>query len=186
MEISEHASPFVEIPLRNKRKEVMAVAIVDESDAERCLMHAWHASARQKPGYHRYVYAARRVWFDAKRSAIVYLHRFLMEPPPGLYVDHINRNTLDNRRANLRLATHSQNLRNNGRRKRDGAWSRYRGVTMDKRDMRWVAQIAIGGRHLSLGYFDSEVEAAKAFNRAASEAYGEFAVLNDLEVVCGP
>jgi len=114
----------------------------------------------------------------------VYLHRFVMSNILGRplksteRVDHINGNGLDNRRCNLRLCEHKQNMANQGSRKNTS--SKYKGVTFYKRDQKWQAKISPNGKTIHLGYFDSEIEAAKAYNRKAVEVFGEFARLNDL------
>lgn len=91
-------------------------------------------------------------------------------------VDHINRDTLDNRRENLRLATHSQNAINRGKH-RDNT-SGYKGVSWFKRDQKWKAQIVTNRKHTYLGLFDNPIDAALAYDQAAKELHGEFANLN--------
>lgn len=84
---------------------------------------------------------------------------------------------MDNRRCNLRLATHQENCFNI--RKRDGTSSKYKGVYFDTQNARtWRARIARDGKRRHLGSFRSEVEAAKAYDAAAKELFGEFAWLN--------
>lgn len=108
----------------------------------------------------------------------VYLHRLIM--PNSLEVDHRNGNGLDNRRENLRPATHKQNLAN--QRPQIGRSSRFKGVCWRSGRSKWQAYIKLAGeKQRHLGYFDDEVEAAKAYNSAAVEAWGEFARPNSLE-----
>jgi hypothetical protein len=91
--------------------------------------------------------------------------------------DHRNHNGLDNRRENLRPATFSQNTWN--QRKRAGICSStYKGVTWHKLNKRWMAHIRADKRDYHLGYHDSEREAAEAYDIAARQLHGEFAVLN--------
>ncbi len=97
--------------------------------------------------------------------------------PLGLLVDHRNTDLLDNRRANLRLATHSQNSCNS-RRDKSNTLSRYRGVSFSKRKQKWFAAIRANGKKMWLGYFDSEEDAARAYDAAASKYHKEFARLN--------
>jgi hypothetical protein len=105
------------------------------------------------------------------------MHREIMNAPAGLLVDHRNRDSLDNRRENLRLATPSQNSYNRQKSKSKTS-SRYRGVTFDKHAGKWIARIKYQGKTIWLGYFDNEIDAAKAYDAAAKKYYGEFAMLN--------
>jgi hypothetical protein len=91
-----------------------------------------------------------------------------------LQVDHINRDVRDNRRANLRLATHSENLVNSKKRS-DSKTSHFKGVSWFKPMNSWRAHINLNRKQISLGYFDDEIEAAKAYDDAAKEIYGPFA-----------
>ena len=105
------------------------------------------------------------------------MHQQILEPPAGFCVDHINHNGLDNRKANLRSATHSQNCCN--RRKTSArTWSRYKGVSWRIHDKRWTAAIKINGQTRFLGRFRDEVAAAKAYDAAARKYHGQFAALN--------
>jgi hypothetical protein len=128
-------------------------------------------------GHDEHIYGGRFIK-TTKSSGIklVYLHREIMNAPEGLLVDHINSDTLDNRRANLRLATHSQNSCN--RPKKSNTSSRFIGVSFLKSRKRWRAAIRHHGKRIFLGYFDSEIEAGKAYDEAAKKYHGEFARLN--------
>jgi hypothetical protein len=101
------------------------------------------------------------------------LHRFIMDCPDDMVVDHINHNTLDNRKCNLRVCTQSENLRN-----QIGTNKYYKGVY--KSGNMFNARIKLNGKNVNLGLFDSEVDAAKAYNQAALEYHGEFALLNEV------
>jgi len=94
-----------------------------------------------------------------------------------LVVDHINGNGLDNRKANLRLATRRQNQFNR-RQRCDAVLSKYKGVTFRKKTNKWLVRIGYCGRRINLGLFDNETDAAKAYDEAAKELFGEFAALN--------
>ena len=95
---------------------------------------------------------------------------------PTADVDHINGDKADNRACNLRAATRQQNLRN--RRARKTSTSSYMGVCLPSQRSKWIAQIKIGDRNVSLGAFTSEEEAALAYDKAAAIHHGEFARLN--------
>jgi hypothetical protein len=93
----------------------------------------------------------------------------------GYVIDHINRNGLDNRRANLRLATVAQNAWNS---KKRNSHSGYKGVCYDKVKQRWRAAIVNHGRRIHLGYFEDKIAAAKAYDEVAKKYCGQFALLN--------
>jgi hypothetical protein len=110
------------------------------------------------------------------RIKTMYLHREIMQAPKGLLVDHKNNDGLDNRRANLRLATHSQNGCNRPR-KKNGS-SRFKGVIFLKDRKRWSARLKKNGKHIFLGNFKNEIDAARVYDEAAKQYHGEFACLN--------
>jgi hypothetical protein len=121
-------------------------------------------------------------WDKHAKSFYVYnrsigmLHQVLMGFP-GCQVDHINHDTLDNRRsANLRLATASQNQGN--RKLQVGCASQYKGVCWHKNHNKWMSRITINKKVIYLGYFQDEIEAAKAYDEAAKIYFGEFALMN--------
>lgn len=145
------------------------VTVVDDEDEHLARSRRWHALLARNRIYARGP--------SGKRNQRVYLHRLIVAAPPGLEVDHINGDTLDNRRANLRVATRQQNAANGkgwtGRR-----YSRFKGVTWRASRLKWIAGITVHYERHWLGEFDSEEEAAKAYDRAAVVAFGEFANLN--------
>lgn len=139
-------------------------AIVDDADLAMALRFGpWYVRPRRRTHY-----AQANVIRTGKRTAI-YLHR-LIAGLDGPSVDHWNGNGLDCRRANLRLATNAQNQAN--ARTRSGR--RFKGVTFTKGG--WQCRLA--GKYI--GRFRSAEEAAMAYNRAAVERYGEFALLNEV------
>jgi hypothetical protein len=95
-------------------------------------------------------------------------------------IDHVNRNTLDNQRANLRAASRSQNGANSKKRVFRGqiATSIYKGVSWYKRQKKWIASIREDDKLRFLGYYSSEEDAARAYDTAATRIHGEFARLN--------
>lgn len=138
---------------------------VDFSDIDRIMEHIWCQGGR-----HPYL--------QSSTAPGRQLHRFLIGAPEGMLVDHINGEHWDYRKSNLRLANHAQNSQN--QKKRKNCTSQYKGVSLARRPTKtyWVAQICCNGKKKSLGYFDSEVEAAVAYDAAAREMFGEFARTN--------
>ncbi len=124
-------------------------------------------------------YAVRLISAPHNRTRILSLHREIMKAPPTLLVDHRNRNGLDNRRDNLRLATHSQNQCNKGK-SRSNSSSQFIGVYFEKRSSRWVAKIVLHGKRIWLGRFKDELDAAKAYDKAAKKYHKDFARLNNV------
>lgn len=108
---------------------------------------------------------------------VIYLHRLILSNNNGLNVDHINRNRLDNRRANLRTATDRQNAFNSKKRNVATATSRYKGVHWDKTKRRWIASFWVGKKCTVIGRFTDEEAAARAYDAAIVDR-GEFAVFN--------
>jgi hypothetical protein len=108
------------------------------------------------------------------------LHRYLLNmTDPTIYIDHVNKNTLDNRRCNLRYSTPQENRRNSG--KKIKASSKYKGVVWNKIHKKWLVRIVKEkGKRIFLGYFYNEIDAAKAYNEAAKKYFGEFAHLNEV------
>jgi hypothetical protein len=145
--------------------------IVEPADFYRFGHHKWHLRGNRKK-----FYAIRDIKTGPGRTKPLSLHREIMNKPKGILVDHKNCDTLDNRRDNLRLATHSQNAQNVPKRKNTS--SRFIGVCFNKRYKKWYAFIGYEGKKIWLGSFDNEIDAARAYDAAARKYYGEFARLN--------
>jgi hypothetical protein len=113
-------------------------------------------------------------------KGVVNMHKFVIGSEDGFVTDHVNTNKLDNRRANLRLVTRSQNNTNRGANKvrKD---SKYKGVILHSSG-RWTAKIGFNNKRISLGYFDTEKEAANAYDKAALVYHREYAYVNDDEL----
>ena len=147
-------------------------AVIDEEDYDMLEQHTWRAQ-NWGSGF----YAVTNIRAVDGRQRILSMHRLLLglqrgDPREG---DHINHDTLDNRRSNLRVCTRAQNQYNY--RSNRGA-SQYQGVTHLNRKTPWQATIQINGKHLYLGVFASEIAAAEAYDAAAKKYFGDFAHLN--------
>jgi hypothetical protein len=123
------------------------------------------------------LYAARLIRMRTGWLKTVLMHKEILDAPPGLLVDHRNADSFDNRRANLRLATPSQNCCNS-RRDKSHTSSCFRGVSFSKRAGKWVSAIRANGKRLWLGQFDNEIDAARAYDNAARIYHKDFARLN--------
>jgi hypothetical protein len=149
------------------------VAVVDDEDYHLVSVRKWHA---QKPTQGRtfYARAERRSGEDGGRW--FHMHRVIAGAPDGLDVDHVDGNGLNNRRSNLRLCTRQENCCN-----RPGnrvATSRFKGVSWSSKSQKWKSQIRIDGTLLFLGYYDSELAAACAYDSVATVAQGKYAWRN--------
>ncbi|MCH7557981.1 MAG: HNH endonuclease [Planctomycetes bacterium] len=123
-------------------------------------------------------YAARWQRLKAKNTRKrIWMHHEIIHIPKKMVCDHINRNGLDNRKANLRPATVSQNLCNRAKTKAKTR-SKYKGLEWDKTQRKWKARIQLNGRKIYLGSFANEIDAAKAYDHAAKKYHGQFACLN--------
>lgn len=136
--------------------------LVDDEDFESLSKHRWHAIEKDTG-----VYAA-----NEKKT---YMHRFLLSVSDSkVRVDHRDGNGLNNRRYNLRIATHAQNGRN--QKKHKDNQSGYKGVNWESKA--WRARIVVNRKSIHLGRYTNALEAAKAYDVAAVKYHGEFASLN--------
>ena len=149
----------------------LANAIVDPVDLERFGHLNWYLS--------HHGYAARCERRNGRKHTIL-LHREILDAPSGIGVDHVSRDRLDNRRENLRLCSVSQNAMNKA--KESGkTTSKFKGVIYCSTRGNWRARI----RQEHIGYFDSEIEAAQAYNAVAKQKFGDFALLNNISIATG-
>lgn len=146
------------------------VAFIDDEDFERVSLLKWQVTTRK-----HYTPYAKAKDFRVIGERWIKMHRFILRPPEGVHIDHIDGNGLNNCKSNLRLCTRSQNLRN---RHNSHGTSSYLGVCYTEREQMWRA--TCDGR--GFGYFHSEIEAALAYDRAALKIHGEFAKPNFPEV----
>lgn len=148
------------------------IVLVDDADTHLVYGYSWFSTKRRNTFY-------ARAWDGGyKTGKMVYMHR-LLAGEAGMQVDHINGNGLDNRRENLRAVTQSQNLAN--QRKTRGT-SKYKGVSLNNKNKKWISQIQKDGITYRLGCnFETEHEAAIVYNTMAFSLFGEHAKLNEIE-----
>ena len=144
-------------------------AIVDPADYPHLSRYNWRLCRTRGKNT---LYAERSIRLPSGRYSRILMHRQLIDAPEGYVIDHINGNGLDNRRANLRLATVAQNAWNS--RKRNPR-SGYKGVWFAADKGLWRASIVYHGRRIHLGYFKDKIAAAKAYDAAAKKYYKQFA-----------
>jgi hypothetical protein len=164
------------------------VAVVNDEDYDKLMqMGSWYTNkCTDKLKNNRTVdrfYAARDICLGKGKKKKLFMHRVIMNVPNDKFIDHINHDTLDNRKENLRTCTNAQNQRNQVQQK--NTTSKYKGVYLLKSKYKnkiytyWMAQIKIDGkRQKYLGLFKSEIEGAKAYDKKAREVFGEFALTN--------
>jgi hypothetical protein len=149
------------------------VALVDDVDYDWLSQFKWYASYSS---FVKSYYASG--WAGGGDSlGRIAMHRFIMQAKPGIYVDHINHDTLDNTRSNLRLCTKAQNGAN--RRLNSTSTSGYKGVTWVTRAEKWTAHIRVNYKLIHLGYYTTPVDAALAYDEVSRKLYGEFALTNE-------
>lgn len=145
------------------------VTVVDDEDYEWLSQWKWHASS----GTNGSVYAVRKCSVTEKRGhRFIALHREITNAPCDLQVDHIDGNSLNNRRSNLRLCTQLQNNQNAPKNKRNT--SGYKGVHWNIGEKKWVAHIRVNQKKVRLGSFGNVEDAAKAYAEASRKYHGEF------------
>lgn len=148
-------------------------AIIDADDLPRVRDYTWHATNHENA-----IYAGTRLRDEAQ--TFVYLHRLIASVPKGAEADHINRNTLDNRKVNLRKCDGSLNGMNRGKRS-NGGTSKYKGVHFDRARNKWRTEFHFRGVKVSRR-FNTEKEAALFYNQMLTEHLGEEATcFNDVQ-----
>jgi hypothetical protein len=167
-------------PFRRIKLTQGKFAIVDPEDYAWLSQYKWYA---RKSGQ---VYYAGRSFNINGRKFNPQMHReIILRHCPNarslrqydLVIDHINNNGLDNRKVNLRIVTQKQNCWNS-RAKFASRSSCYKGVSWCSRTRKWVSKISVAGKSVHLGYFDNEIDAARAYDTAAKKHRGQYAYLN--------
>lgn len=127
--------------------------LVDDEDYGWLMLYKWHACH------------IRGQWYAI--GAKGRMHRFIMNCPKAKEIDHIDGNTLNNQKYNLRICTHAENCQNRKANKKGS--SRYKGVSWFCVIKKWQVKICHNGKSIFLGYYGSEAEAAKAYDKKAQE-----------------
>lgn len=150
-------------------------AIIDDEDYEKVSKHSWQVLKR--PTKYKNKKYVRSTFYFKNNQKTMLLHRFVLNAPNDLQVDHINGDTLDNRKENLRLCTHNQNQMNQKIQIRNKYG--YKGIKThgDK----WVARIGKDGKGIYIGIYGTKEEAAIAYNKKSIELFGEYANLNKVK-----
>lgn len=141
------------------------VILVDDEDYEWLKQWKWSANTVDWP------YPVR---FERNGRGRIFMHQEIMNPPEGLEVDHIDGNVNNNQRSNLRLGTHSQNMQNIHKE------DKFKGVCYSKRDKVYRSSIRTPTKWLHLGNFKTAIEAAYAYDKAATTFFGGNACLNNV------
>jgi len=148
-------------------------ALVDDEDFEELSKWNWFLNIGTNTNYAERKTNCKEKKNGAKTS--VRMHRFIMNPPKNMQVDHIDHNGLNNTKKNLRICTPSQNKMNT--QLPSNNTSGFKGVHFHKRNKKWLAQIYVNKRRMYLGYFKSPEKAYKKYCDFAKLYYGEFANL---------
>ena len=147
------------------------LALVDDEDFDALNKYKWHFGSR---------YVRRCIYIGGGRknqkNKILLMHRVIMNTPDELVTDHINGNTLDNRKENLRICTNAENIRK-GKMPKSNT-SGFMGVSWSTEKRKWVARIQFNYKQIIIGYFKDKEDAAKAYDTKAKELFGKFCNLN--------
>ena len=144
-------------------------ALVDSDDYKKLSKYEWKASKSVRGKY--YVYAI-------INNKNVSLHRMIIDAKKGEIVDHINHNSFDNRKSNLRITNQKGNARNSRKGTDSSLSSKYQGVAKYGNTNKWISRIGFNNKVIKLGVFENEVDAAESYNIAALKYHGEYATIN--------
>lgn len=140
-------------------------ALVDDEDFELCSSKSWHMSMKMRP---------KASYKIGDRWKNVSMHRLILNFPEGKQIDHKDGNPLNNQKSNLRTCSNTQNQYH--RKPKKGC--KYKGIYQVKGKGKWLSHIMFNNKMKHLGTFESDKDAARAYNKAAKKYFGEFAWLN--------
>lgn len=150
--------------------------MIDDEDAGIVCQYKWYASyAKGNQSF----YAKTTVKKSNGNRTSMFMHRILIAVLGGQFIDHANGDTLDNRKTNLRVCSRKENNRN--RKLQRTNTTGYKGLKWHSRLSKWEARIGVDGKYKYLGLFKEKEDAARAYDKAAVEHYGEYAHLNTYE-----
>lgn len=150
---------YAEIILYDKNGNEKARTLIDLEDIDKVKNHRWGLTDRNK-------------YAETRSPERVKLHRFIMDPPDDMVIDHINGDGLDNRKSNLRICTQAENTRNHSALSNNT--SGCTGVSYSKHNNKWHAYITHDNNRLTIGYYNTKEEAAEARKQAEIELFGEY------------
>lgn len=145
---------------------------IDDEDYEKVTRYTWYINRKEEKLKNKIYYECKIK--DCTGRHTIRLHRIIMnlQTGDGKIVDHINGDTLDNRKSNLRICTNKENVRNQKKSRKNT--SGYKGVSFNKRDRKYQAHIRVDGRKKGLGYYNTAQEAHAAYCEASKKYHGEF------------
>jgi hypothetical protein len=153
--------------------------IVDDADYNKFSKFKWHVVFRGKKGY-----AERTKRYGIRKNnkkKHIKMHRIILKAKSFQQIDHINGNSLDNRKNNLRICTNIENSRNHKGQPLLRKYSQFKGVKKNANCKTWSARITVVGKEIYLGSFKTEKFAAIAYNKAANKYFKNFAYLNKVK-----
>lgn len=166
----------MELQLVSKKHGIYSV-LIDDEDYSVFKAYTWYLDFRRKSR----IYLRASVLISKNTYEYLYFHRIITNCPKDKLVDHIDLNTLNNQKSNLRIVTNSENLRNQPIPKSNK--SGYKGVYLYKSGQfagRYSVSLVVNKKRIWGGYFDTDIEAAKKYNELALIHHGEFAYLNEI------
>lgn len=161
--LAPNANGVIRIPLTQGK-----FALIDAMDLRKVVNYKWYACRCGNT-----FYAFTHIRLPDRRETTLQMHRLLLNPQSDMGCDHINGNGLDNRRENLRLASHAENIRNQRQRKDNSTG--YKGVSFEKNRKKFTAQIQFNRKRYRLGCFLTAEAAHAAYCEAANNLHGKFA-----------
>lgn len=155
--------PYLKKVMKKIKLSQNKFTIVDNEDYENLSMFKWYAIKR------------RDCFYAARKHCTILMHRVILNLGKRKMVDHKNGNGLDNRKTNLRICNYSQNSSNQKKQKNTSL--KFKGIRKE-RGSRFSAQIMIKGRFIHIGSFTNQIDAARAYDKAAEKYFGSYAKTN--------